>query len=89
MVIPFMAARMKQTNNFAGFRIPSRDVRSLVQIARITGQGKVASDRLAPVLFGDDMIDVKCKFVGPIRNAAIFATTACAVPNQPFEVWIH
>jgi hypothetical protein len=42
------------------------------------GEREIAGDRLAPVLFGDDMIGLEREFVVDLRHPAVFTTLVSA-----------
>src|SRR5258708_8121958 len=53
------------------------------------GERKIASDRLAPVLLGDDVVDLEGEFVADLRHPAVFTTLASALPNELGKGGVH
>lgn len=47
-----------------------------------TRERQVASDRLAAMLLGDDVIDLERHFIACLRHPAVFATVAGTLPDE-------
>jgi hypothetical protein len=52
-------------------------------------QRKVGGHRLTPMLFGDDMIDLKRKLVIDLGHLAVFTLVASALPDQLTKSYVH
>jgi hypothetical protein len=50
-------------------------------VARKAGECEIKQNRSAAMLTRDDVVDFKWQFVVHLRNSAIFAAAAGAVPN--------
>jgi hypothetical protein len=74
MLGPAILARVKQSHELAGARIQAGDVRAFVAVAVVAGEREVRGDRLAAVLLGDDVIDLKRSFGVCVGQEAVFAT---------------
>jgi hypothetical protein len=82
MAAPLVAARMEEPCALASLRINAREVRAFVMVVGETGEGEIARDGLAAVLFGDDMIDLEREFIIALRHAAVFTASMSTCPNE-------
>jgi hypothetical protein len=63
MIIPIVSPRIKKSDHLAGFSIDACDVGSLIPIAVQAGQGEIARNVLTSVLPGDDVINLKGRWM--------------------------
>jgi hypothetical protein len=80
---PAVPSRMKEPHQLLRDRIDTRDVRALGRIAIKAGKGQVALNRLAAVLHGDDVVNLKGDGTGRLRQVAVFAAVPGTFANQP------
>lgn len=59
MLIPPLRSRVKEGDEASRFRIQTRQVRTLVQVAPVASQGQVGPLRLATMFAGNDVLDMK------------------------------
>ncbi len=74
---------MKRTDQLARVRVKPSDVGTLVPVAIRTSEGQIFGNSFARMLAGFDVIDLKAQRKGMLREAAILATVARALPNGP------
>lgn len=60
---PFMAARIVKPGALASLRIDAGAVRSLMVVVGEAGESEVPNDRPAPMLLGDDVIDLEWELI--------------------------
>ena len=89
MVTPTIGPRMKKPHQFSGFAIPAGYIRPFVSIAGRTGERQISLLRLAAMLLGDDVIDLKRKRQNELGKAAVFTPMLGPLPHSPSEVAIH
>jgi hypothetical protein len=89
VIRPFMAAGVEQRRELAGQRVEAGDIRAFVDVAVIAGKGKVARDRAAAMLAGDDVIELEGDTAPGLRKAAIFAAAVGPLAYQPLQGGIH
>lgn len=58
-------------------------------VAREAGETKIAGAGRAAVFAGDDVVDLKGKFVVLLRELAVFAAAARSPPYQCYQFSIH
>jgi len=76
MILPPIVARVKQHHNFIRKRVNPRKVRSLSQVAPVASQGQVTKFVRAPVLSGNDMLDVVREVAVLLAEETVLATIA-------------
>lgn len=86
---PLVTARIEEPRAPARFGIDAGKVRTFVMVVGEASERKVAGDRLAPMLFGDDVIDLKGNFIVDLRHPAILTTVVSALPNQLGKSDVH
>ena len=59
MALPALPPRVKKGHELIGHRIDARDIRPFVFVVMETAPRQVLQDRLAPVLLGDDVVQLK------------------------------
>ncbi len=81
MVRPSILSRVKEANDSPSFRIDSGEIRSLLPIARPTGERQIVKLREAAMLLCDDMLNVKRASEGRFGNPAILAESSAATAD--------
>ena len=82
MIGPAVTTRMEQRHGRPTSGIDAAEVRSLVQIAAMTGQSEIARIIGATVLLGYDVLDVMDQLAVSLMQAAAFAAEFSAMPDQ-------
>lgn len=59
MIVPLLAAGMKESHDLACGGINAREIGTFLKIAMVAGQGKIIRLVASPMLPGNDMFDVK------------------------------
>jgi hypothetical protein len=77
---------MKQTDHLAGDRIHTGDIRILMEIAVRASQSKIAGSCLSPVLFGNNVVDLKRKREYGLGHPAVLAAPAGSFVDQSSEI---
>jgi hypothetical protein len=85
MFVPLIAARMIQPDNIMCLIVESSDIWSLVPIAPRTGQAKVVKGGLPPMLFRENVIDVKYPGVECLGKSTILAQSLRPPSDAPVE----
>ena len=91
MTVPFVPAWVEEWHKSCPPPTPfnTGDVRPLVPVAVQTRVGQITQDRLAPVLFRNDVLDFKRGALNSRRQPAILAGVAGASANVAVEPFIH
>lgn len=89
MLVPTVAPWMKQSREQARKRIDAGDIRSLVAIAVAACERKITFARLAAVLGGNDVIDLKAKPPRGLRHSTIFADVRRPLADEAIEICVH
>src|SRR5437762_797725 len=79
---PPVPPRVEEPRALASVGVDACEVRALVVVVGEAGEREVAGDRLAPVLFGDDVIDLEGKLVVVLRHPAILTAVVSALPDE-------
>lgn len=83
MVFPLVSPRMKQFGDLIGLGIDTGQVRSFMEVAINTGQGKIVGFIRATVLLGDDVLDVQdSQRRVVLLQLAILAAMTCTLPDE-------
>ena len=90
MFAPDIVARMKQCNDRTHIGINTRQVRSFVRVATITGEREVLRIISSTVLLRHNVLDMKRnQWRRFLRDAAIFASIAGAPSDELSRARIH
>ncbi len=82
MILPALAAWMKENHLTSSLRIPDRPTRLFAERTGNTGEGKVVWRCLAAGIGRDDVIDVKSSFLTYLGEATIFAAAGRTSRDQ-------
>ena len=82
-------AGVKQTHELARDRIETRDIRALMAIAMRASQRQIGWIRIAFVLRGDDVVNLKRQRQRKLREQAILASFRRSCPDLPDQFTIH
>src|SRR5262249_10883039 len=88
MLCPPVPSRVKKWNRLHRFRIDTRQIRTLFQVAVPTGEREIVKLRRTTVLLGDNMFDVERTAERRLWDVTILATMAGATP-YPVRQPIH
>ena len=89
MLGPRVGPRVKQSDEFVGGGVESRDVRAFKAVAMRTGQREVAAYGLPPMLLGHNMIDLEWQREGELRHETVLATITRTLPDGSDKLPIH
>src|SRR5437868_15263334 len=89
MTRPFLAAGIEEPRALTSLGIDAAEVRAFMVIVGKAGEREIAGDRLAPVLFGNDVIDLEHKLIVDPRHSAILTTLVCAFPDELGKSDVH
>jgi hypothetical protein len=84
VILPFVAARVKQTDQLSRYRIDTGQISAFSGVAPQTCHRQVGKDGSATVLSGYDMIDRECESKGSLRHEAVFAGISGTLADTPF-----
>src|SRR5713226_1240959 len=76
MLVPLIAARMKQALHFTAFRVDGGEIASFVLVAESATQRQIAGGGFAAMLRGNDVIDVMRDERQFLRHQAILASAS-------------
>ena len=85
MVRPFFDARIEQENRLASLRVNRSEIGSFESIAMVAGEREIFRSRLTTVLLGNNVVGFVQGNNIVFVDAAVFATTSCAIANQNAE----
>ena len=81
---------MEEPREFVGDRINACQVRSLVEVVLVTGQGQITWRIRTSVLTGDDVFDVEGEErIIVLMELAVFAALLRALPDQISRRCVH
>lgn len=87
---PLVPPRMKEPHKFLGDRIDACQVRPLVEVVLVTGQGQIAWRIRTTMLTGNDVFDVEGEErVIVLMELAVFAALPRALPDQFSRGSVH
>src|ERR1039457_4235755 len=89
MSLPLVRPWMEESNQLAGLRICSGDVRTLVPIAVKAGESEGFKNSQPSVLACDDVIDVKGQRIDGSGKVAILASVLGTTPDVPGQIPVH
>ena len=89
MLVPLVAARMKQPRDFSCSWINTWQIRAFEPIASIASPGEIVDVISATVLVRHDVLNVKRKKDGGRRKKAILAMVASARPHDASKSLVH
>ena len=82
---PAVSAWVKQTDDLVHVGIEAAQVRSLLEVASVKGDGQVRFTIINDVLLRNDVLDVKRALEAVLRDAAILATVVRSLPKGRAE----
>jgi len=89
MVAPRVPSGMKELDDFAGFRVPSRDVGAFALVAVHARQSRIFQAGFTAVLASCDVVDVVGRNVRGCGHVPIFAAPLCAIPDAADQALVH
>src|SRR5947207_2667249 len=89
MTRPFMTPWVEEPNLFARRRIDTGQIGPLMVVVRQASEGQIRCDRAAPMLLGDDVIDLEARRGKDLRQPAIFAAVTSAPTHEIGKGCVH
>lgn len=85
MIAPAIASWVEQGGERSRPEVDSREIWALGSVASRRGQREVSALRLAMMLFGDDMVDLKRPWIERLRQTAILTESLRSVAHSPVK----
>src|SRR5687767_10192477 len=89
MSVPFMAPRMKETDDLLRLRIDAAKVRATAAITRKAAKREIRRAGRTFMLARRDMIHFERQLIVRLRHLTVFATTAGAFPDELAKSGMH
>ena len=87
--MPFLGSRVEQVRDFTCHWVNTREIWSLVAVAKVAGKGQVLWIIAATMLLGDDVLDMKSDAIILLVNVAVFAAIVSAGTYSRSGLSIH
>lgn len=88
--IPFVFARMKQPHRSVSIRVEAEEIGAFAEVAVGAGECEVFGSACAPVLAGDDVLNVEWRIrLVPRVEMAILASGSRPLPNPVAQLCVH
>lgn len=89
MLQPLVCSWIEQTDNLARFLNASRNIGPFEAIAMYTSQREILVFRGAAMLAGDDMVNLKWRWMNTGRQLTVLTTPIGALPNSTDKLRIQ
>jgi hypothetical protein len=84
-----MAARVKEGSKLSGSRVSAGNIWTFEGVAPEATQAQIAQFRLASMLLGIDMVNLKWGIVKVLRHLAVLTAVSSTIPNFRGKFRIH